>query len=1636
MMAEDKKMISASAEGYEADTSATAAEDISDKLKAAAGNINRVNADAEARKAAKEQLQKQAAEEAKARREEAKKKRQEEEKQSKMVAEQKLAAFHYAENYRKKLLKDKEKMMSAAKLRELAARQEAEAAAREEKAKEISAVREREFEEAKKRSERATALLNRVTKCAVVDADGNVRMVNRAELATAEAEAPAAMPESAAPVAEPEKVIEAEAPSIEVNIDKKAPNFTTEPEIPVYLDEKSREEAAARRVEQFLEGEMMDTRDGKFILNVEDDTMKVELTEQDDPAIAPGVPRSPLDSLNAELYESAVRRAQMADILRDSTARERAEQERILGMERDLYGRQLDELRHHRDEMNDAYARRLDDLESEIAAYKKAIEDLTGIKVPSPVVEAEPEPEHVEEEPVEEDETPEYPPVLVKNSVVLEIKDMAAAVDSKKKLKKLLKKANKAIKSFYKSIKMKREGVLASTELSQARGVLALVQVYTDLLHVRCDTLSACVRMNAKKPARRYSNALYSEIDGYNNTIGIFAKCTGEDLTRMSAFLPEHLLAGTGSAVIPAHEDRMRYIELFANPPKNTGDPLTFVFPKLKEMANGATVSAVPVTLEEQRGENRVSIINPINGPISAESVYLTTVEGSKAYKKYVKSCNKMTKKLYKAIRKIEKAAKKRSLGKGEIINIFNIEKEILLVAYHRLRNSLAAGDMKAVITAKRYLIEKMREYNSRVGQCEGAVEIELTRFGTAVADSIIQSGRVPEVPKLATCTELFETVGTYTRLVGEVEDEEKSGYTFVFGDYPSNKKAQETAPVEGDDLGKSEPIDLDNPPIPEVPAAPAPEADSGKKNKKDKKKKKYMAASSSDAEYLIIPFDDEGKKSNKAAKGVNGSAGTDGNDNAPDIATVLAACGYGDAVSGVAAQKSENPQHYIDAVREANEQREQQILEFAQATKAMVVEREEEISQYEQRIAALEKARAEEAEKAAKAMEYAKSAAEYARQAARAAETAKAAEGAKFANNGVQIGVSGVIEPIRLIEKADEKQGQKTKPLTRKQYKEFLADCQEKISTAEREFKEIEKKKDKAVDDVKPKAVVACLMAMKKVIDCQCRCLIAYCDAFELNRAETVKKGILINIARYNSLVADYERMTGGKLTRASESIPSDIMAGREYQVLPKITYTRPPYSEEEVTVGDLFISEEAVAHKTKDYMLMNRKQLSVYLSRREREFYRRKRALVKAIDQKNYEIDQDRTLALVKCIVIQREVVNALCEDLLACCQVSAVTEVTKVKKKALKEIKEYNALLDELEALSGDILTPASPSVLTEIIEGGEFEPLPDISYEVGKNKVKPLNKVEAALAKGKEIYKREITKEGHIALGKLQSKIVAQSNKDLAVLSHCAAFEVSLLESERDIIRYTPYGETPKIGKQRKQIAKKISNIKRRHRLAVKCASEDNKRYYELLVNNPATMETKKKNPSRKKIAALRSKMIALLNERDVINGQLTALYTGEEYNLDGTGVNQTWRKIKADAAEKDMKKQKELKRIIKKLPASPGEKEQLYMLLNKRIDAVSTISLCKHRIKKEHLKRGEKRRLKYDIKNSKRLIRAVDAELRERIQKINKRYDQSHAVSDWTLGMGLVLLLVILGVVAYFAIFNKELVDAIGWLFGK
>ena len=134
---------------------------IEDKLRAAAEGLSRAGKNAKARDAEIADRRKEAEKVSKAKAAEAEKKRRANEKEAQKIAEARLAEFDYAQSYRKKLERERQKELYEAKLRKAEARAAETKAAREIENERVAQILEQDRLEAKARSERADALLRK-----------------------------------------------------------------------------------------------------------------------------------------------------------------------------------------------------------------------------------------------------------------------------------------------------------------------------------------------------------------------------------------------------------------------------------------------------------------------------------------------------------------------------------------------------------------------------------------------------------------------------------------------------------------------------------------------------------------------------------------------------------------------------------------------------------------------------------------------------------------------------------------------------------------------------------------------------------------------------------------------------------------------------------------------------------------------------------------------------------------------------------------------------------------------------------------------------------------------------------------------------------------------------------------------------------------------------------------------------------------------------------------------------------------------------------------------------------------------------------------------------------------------------------
>ena len=796
---------------------------ISEKLKLAEGSINRANSDAKARMSEKEKQREESKTEAKEKLAEAKRQQKEYEKYAKQVAEQKMAAFEYAENYRRKLMKDKERALTAAKRKKKAEEEAALARAREEKALEMARLIEAEREEARARSARATELLERVTKRAIPDEDGNLTYVTRHELRDIERE-------RAAKEAEAAEAAKREAEAVEAaKKEAEAAEAAKKEAAEIEAAKKEAEAIAAEAAAADKEAETI---------------APVESAEETATPLYGDVKKSVLtdeERLGAVLY--------ITDEDEDTDVSPASDGNMVISV-------------HDTDELSDviegAYVFDSEDTfedksesdepvgqieESAPAAEPESMPARTIVVVPAPSKEPEPvavpvikKPDPLKvviPEPTEDDELcyeelpieyeePEQKPVsfeprlyerdteinILDDDIVEIIKKMGREVENKKQLKKYLKRSDKAVRSLEKNIKKINRDLEKRVDENDAPATMVeLIKVSGRVLEIRCDNLSVSARVGVKKYVKKYQEELHEQINAYNGRVLSYASLTGEQLTRISSFLPDHLINGTGRAVIPKLSYRENYLELYVDEKGNAsvdtdnvtttivspdvtaaellGDALietqnaTVEYGKRTRRADSELLSEIEL-LEKSIAKNEKQhaiLLSKENRAIAEFKEKATRLEDktppSKRTKpKYIKRVAKITKKYSAKINKIR--LEKESLGSERkntklLVECHALERERLIVASAALRGTVKAGAKdKAAMKAKRALISVMLDYNRMATKCSEAADLELTRISGVTADEVASSERNIIFPKVAYRRELTETIGDEVRVIGD----------------------------------------------------------------------------------------------------------------------------------------------------------------------------------------------------------------------------------------------------------------------------------------------------------------------------------------------------------------------------------------------------------------------------------------------------------------------------------------------------------------------------------------------------------------------------------------------------------------------------------------------------------------------------------------------------------------------------------------------------------------------------------------------------------------------------------------------------------------------------------------------------
>ena len=604
--------------------------------------------------------------------------------------------------------------------------------------------------------------------------------------------------------------------------------------------------------------------------------------------------------------------------------------------------------------------------------------------------------------------------------------------------------------------------------------------------------------------------------------------------------------------------------------------------------------------------------------------------------------------------------------------------------------------------------------------------------------------------------------------------------------------------------------------------------------------------------------------------------------------------------------------------------------------------------------------------------------------------------------------------KPLESKDTAEIMDDAQVKGMTPGELMQYLSASNKKIGKLHKDLEVLMEKKNRQPE--KYELILDCMSVEKSIIDEYSDNLVAATYVGHAAVSKEIKNRMLPELRRYNRLVDEFKRATDQTLTSAPYTIPDDIMAGREYAVLPKITY-----------------DVEAIDENAEIIPSISGKEASRIIAESDKAMEPVKRALDEQMFAvKNAEGD-DKAIALIEAMGLQKQIVDSDTELLITLCRAGVVKETVTAKKRLSQSAAAYNSLADKYEAVTGSAgLTRAPETLADDIASGRPYVVLPELTYTV----VDPTSGQSTTDYENvKNNIKAQAENEAAVANAALAAMIAEQANKDLLVYSKRAEQRVTALESEVDLLAYRFGRETTDVKKRKKEIAKEVEAVRQQTKMVLKYEEADNKRYYAAVENDPDTMKLPKR-ADRAKIAAVRQEIIDKLNERDAINGKLLAIYNGTTLN-NGVVENEDVRRVKDEAAEKLYKKDYKIAKRIEKLPATRAEKDKMYDVMNDKLDAASTIAASKYRLNTEKkLSRQDRKALKQDIANCEAIMKQCDGNVDWMAEKVNKRAanGRSDGGSGWLIGLVVVLILAVGGVGA-FLFMNPTILEALSGMLG-
>nr|MBE6545278.1 hypothetical protein [Oscillospiraceae bacterium] len=391
------------------------------------------------------------------------------------------------------------------------------------------------------------------------------------------------------------------------------------------------------------------------------------------------------------------------------------------------------------------------------------------------------------EDPVDPDD------LVIHDEVVDEIKAEGERLDgSKLGVKAYIKHSNEAIKSFETALRTAQRALEVNRDDKEAPAILAgLIKISGKILEIKCNNLESIVRVKAHAYIKELRTSLHLEIDRYNELVITYASITGEQLTRLSTFLPESIASGKSLAVVPVLSYNESYVQVYPDEEMSREEEATTTVitpvinadgligdcepPKSKLGCSfyGRRVRRASKTLGKEctRINKQIAETKALRRRCETELANLEkrTSLAQRAGNEYKNKVLEIRIKYGKQLSGINTVKAASAFARTRVrlmVGRVTVEREKLVIAYEYLRNVYRVGRYSQRKAAEKFFANAVSSYNNCAELCSKATGTVFDKLPDSIIEQACRGGEIV-FPVVAYRRQLVETVGNESRLIG-----------------------------------------------------------------------------------------------------------------------------------------------------------------------------------------------------------------------------------------------------------------------------------------------------------------------------------------------------------------------------------------------------------------------------------------------------------------------------------------------------------------------------------------------------------------------------------------------------------------------------------------------------------------------------------------------------------------------------------------------------------------------------------------------------------------------------------------------------------------------------------------------------